>query len=386
MDCDNVYNEIVVNNKDPYDIESWGDEEDCYYEKMTNTPGKNIITFPLDHSTCWFNAIILTMFYSRYSRDLIKDALTEIISNLDSHDDLNIIFYELLNLYESKDNKNKQFYDNKFKDINAINILKKLNTDYGSLFQLNVCEREMFESELYIKNLYELFGVSCSMFTQLKNGEICNSIYNNFFYNSKEGSLIPQDFIPHFKQKKDPTDIVVMILEDDNEELYHNNDFRYLRDSVPMDLYRFGSRERVELNGYNYVLDSIIISNYNNNKRENHTICSIRINNDKYLYDGRLKKTSVELDENGMMKNFNIPCNLIRHDWSLNNNTDFMINPFGCGFIDPRNMIDQGTSDIHLFNFSMGKRLLIYVKQDKIKTAVSIAPSKRKTRSVIRKK
>lgn len=360
---------------DPTDIDYWENEDD-YYKYMANrkSPKDKIITWPLDVSTCWFNAIILTMFYSKYSRDLVKDVMDEIMS--EGGDEMQSVFYTLLNnMYKTSDEKSHNFYKKKFESVNSKSILKKLHKNYGDVFSLDVCSRLKFESELYIKNLYAMFNIDCVMFSKLDSG-VAYSIYNRYKYNNSDGSMEPLKFVPYFSDHKELPDVIIMMLGDENEEIYKSKKMQYLTEHVPVELNTFVGKEKVVLGRYNYALDSVIISNYNTEQKftDNHTICCIRIKNKKYVYDGRLNKLSREYDNNGLVKDFKVPCNLVNHNWRVGDDTDLALSNFGCGFstgpADRKNSL--------LFNLNRGKRLLVYVKQEPVSADKS-------TRSVIKK-
>lgn len=360
---------------DPTDIDYWENEDDYYkFMESRKSPKNKIITYPLDVSTCWFNAIILTMFYSKYSRDLVKDVMDELMSS--GGDELQTIFYTLLNtMYKTSDEKSHGFYKKKFENVNSKSILTKLHQNYGDVFSLDVCSRLKFESELYIKNMYAMFSIDCAMFSKLDSG-IVNSMYNRYRYSNSDSSLEPLKFVPYFKDHKDPPDVVVMMLGDENEEAYKSKKMQYLKEHVPDELRGFVGKERAVLSSYNYVLDSVIISNHNTEQTftDNHTICCIRIKNKKYIYDGRLNKLSREYDSDGLVKDFKIPCNLVNHNWRVGDDTDLSLSNFGCGF-------GTGPTDKNslLFNLNRGKRLLVYVKQERVSTENA-------TRSIIKKK
>ena len=185
-------------------------------------------------------------------------------------------------------------------------------------------------------------------------------------------------FIPYFQTFTDPPDVVVLILGDENEKIYYEHQYNYLTENIPDFLYQFGEKENVVLNGYNYILDSVIISN-----TKNHTICALKIKDKKYIYDGKLRKTYMEYDENNIVKDFRIPCHLEQHDWNLNDNIEFSINTMGCGI--KKEVIGSKNNEL-FFNMSRGKRLLVYIKQNKIKQTNTISKPHKCTRSTIKKR
>ena len=68
---------------DDLDIDVIGEEEyykliDIEEERAKLSPKYKIITYPLTQDTCWFNALIVSIFYSKYSRDLLIDSLNEL--------------------------------------------------------------------------------------------------------------------------------------------------------------------------------------------------------------------------------------------------------------------------------------------------------------------
>ena len=88
----------------------------------------------------------------------------------------------------------------------------------------------------------------------------------------------------------------------------------------------------------------------------------------------------MEYDENNVVKDFRIPCHLEQHDWNLNDNIEFSINTMGCGI--KKEVIGSKNNEL-FFNMSRGKRLLVYIKQNKIKQTNTISKTKQSTRSTI---
>lgn len=126
-------------------------------------------------------------------------------------------------------------------------------------------------------------------------------------------------------------------------------------------------REKIIYNGKNYTLDSVILVNRNQDKvnKTGHTIAGITCKGKKYIYNGW---TRVKMNPD-MNTTIRIPCELMEYDWNTIKDDDFCLNRRDC-------IPDFLGIELKrfCFNFSEGKRILVYVRKDAI-SATSSATS-----------
>lgn len=313
-----------------------------------------VITIPQFGSTCWFNAILMSVLYSQNSRKL----LLKLSKSWDKSNKILNIFKELLYKKYIK-NSNDSIY---FKKISPEHILSNLYKYNNKKFSLNIFKHG-YLSEMYIRKIYKLFGASVLMLDTFNN-KLKYSEYNNgkgmlknnlvYFYEK----FINYDSI----QKKLNANPSVIILNH-----YGDNETTAKYWNTPPIYYHFHNeellsfKEEITFNGYKYTLDSVILTNWNKNDiKLGHAIAGIKCKNEKYVYNGWTRSTidpSFINKEEGLKE---IPCELMKFNWDLNKNPDFCLNVDKC-------ILDTYNIKINklCFNFQKPKRILIYIKQDK---------------------
>jgi hypothetical protein len=130
-------------------------------------------------------------------------------------------------------------------------------------------------------------------------------------------------------------------------------------------------KDRIIFNGEEYILDSIILSNWNNTKKiPSHSIAGITCDNERYVYNGWTRHTNdpaliygnINTKHNGQnLMQQKIPCELFKHHWKQDKDSDFCISTSACKLEKayakdfPKNLC---------FSFSKGSRTLIYIKKN----------------------
>jgi len=308
-----------------------------------------INTIPQYEGTCWFNAILMTSFYSQEMRKLM---INKISKTWNKQNKIFKFFKTILKInYNTKDKKIIElFYRNKPEQIliNFFNIFEK------SL------KRFFFKSE------YGFFNEYISIFLKKINVNVLDIMYykndnkyllNYFkiyygFYN--DINIDKQQEIEEIKKiiKNIPDVLLVKIIDDDNS---NNNNNIYQSDNYNIKFDDF--KEEIVFQGYTYKLDSIILSNYNDFLKERHSIAGITCNNNRYIYNGWCRGTNDEglkiKKEKEKEKLIALP--LVKFNW-------YSINKSFC--FTPK--INEKINEIKdlCFNFTKGNKLLIYVKNN----------------------
>jgi hypothetical protein len=353
---------------------------------------KDIAVVPQFTGTCWFNAILMALLYSKGARKV----LIKISKTWDKKDK----FYKILRIilkknYKLKDKKLVQNYFNTMKpEIILFKLLYKFNKSLAEGFKEKLKSNISnlgFNSYFIIKMLKYL-NINYLDITYLRDKDISlinmneyvklsikdsnkNKLsydYNNFF------KLSPENHKKNINDelKKNP-DILILFHTDLHSIAYFINIiYNYINKNYPeysdinnSKTYNINNssirdyNDIIEFNGSKYKLDSCLLNNYNNNVI-GHVIAGITCNKKRYVYNGW---TSNSIDPALNHQSFNnnkelaIPCSLMEFDWNVKKDVPFCLDP-KCSLYFNIN------EKKHCFSFNKGERILIYVKMDDKKT------------------
>lgn len=346
---------------------------------------KSVITIPQITGTCWFNALMMMIFYSQYSRKLLLyykpfDGKTDILSKT-----LKSILYKNYKL----DKKTIDFFTK-----NTINsVLSKFNLEpkindfistkgyfipffISKLFEgldVNYLTIDFFNTYSYslygkqMKNFYFSVTETVSLYEDNYNNQIFISYLND--YNER------QRYKKFIKNKIENVIPLYLIVNLWTKPQYLNNYFGYNTDAILNDFnilngyFNFnivGINEllnEITFNGRTYILDSVSLGNYNDEEiRLGHAIAGISCKNDKYVYNGWIRNTNDPAMKTGIDRT--LPCELMPFNWDIHRENDFCINKNKCdlnGYLDRYNDL--------CFSFNKGDRTLIYIlKNDEYKS------------------
>jgi hypothetical protein len=357
-----------------------------------------VVTIPQFIGTCWFNAILMAILYSQNSRKLLlHDNIYEKEKNTNKL--YNIINKILLNHYISQEKAMK--YYNVLKPENIISSYLPDITNMNKKFMLS----QGWFFYIYLPKFLTILGKTCMTLDKYKDDYYINLLkIFEYYKQSLDGDNVIIQLITDFekvlKEKGNPDYLIVNLLLDNNTnnsaEIDHmiykldtesilKNDPKLL--SKNMKLINTGKRFKgldnlenvIEYNGDTYILDSCLLTNYNNNTRGIHAICGISCKNNKYVYNGWMRTTNdPSIVDKSLFKHHNMPCELMKYDWDVNNpRNKFCLNHRLCQLP----MIDKTVNNDLCFSFGKGKRTLIYVKTNKNFKSLddTLKPSLKKT-------
>ncbi len=309
----------------------------------------NIAVIPQFRETCWFNAILMSCFYSQGLRKLMinkKDNLSKFIRQI---------------IRNSYNKENLKLFNKIKPELLLFNILNKNNHN----MKKTIIKNKVFNWSLnYISEFLKYYGVSVLDITCIENKFILNFFKTTVDYEIK--LFNPQhnfdiDVEADIKGINDNPDVLLFYLT--NKNIYKElvkvyPDFEKL-DSKNFDIHFEDFNEIIKFKGNEYKLDSVLINNYNNLDIQNaHSIVGITCENKRYVYNGW---NSLTID-NSMItvtkdKIKTYPCSLIEYDWDIKKDEEFCLNPNECKLkgIDKRDLC---------FSFYKGERILVYVKID----------------------
>jgi hypothetical protein len=329
-----------------------------YSKPEEQTDCSKVITILQKDGICWFSSLLMCIFYSQYSRKLLMN---------------NMEYFKILNIPASLTTLLKSYYrhDNNNEVIIADNILNDLHVHDKVKFPVSKKFYKNLEkgyySDYYIKPIYDLLDISTLILSINTNEQkVGYNKVNNLYYKDPYSR---EDYHYHVGNNLDYLNIIkkntpdILILFDSRDNVHDNvhkylnkdDDLTTLEDALNKkynELSKF--KDKIVFNGYIYKLDSILISNYNNNLiGRGHGIAGITCNNERFVYNGW---------RNGSDHNSH-PCSLFKHNWR--NWT------YSKGFCLPKHgnmceLISSVDSDL-CFNFSNRdtQRIIFYVKHKK---------------------
>jgi hypothetical protein len=278
---------------------------------------------------CWFMATFVAMFYSQRSRKILLEAS----KHWNTEDELfkllkNILHEKYMKVESSEIDDYRNFSDDTF-----INVLQYLNEHDPKSFPYNPeTTSGGFKSENYIGKLYKLLGVDYRIYN-----------YNMPFYHQLYSDLNDKLLGEYIDDPK-----ILIIVRRKNDTI------------IPEEITKEGlksMREKIIYNGKNYTLDSVILVNRNKDKvnKNGHAIAGITCKGKKYIYNG-WTRVNMNPDMNTTIR---IPCELMEYDWNTIKDDDFCLNRKDC-------IPDFLGIELKrfCFNFSEGKRILVYVRKD----------------------
>jgi hypothetical protein len=334
-----------------------------------------VITIPQTRDTCWFNAILMAIFYSQHSRKLLyhhfegkEDKFSRIMNDIIKH---NYIKTEQSNQY--------------FKFMKPQNILKYMNTDTKKIFKYFKTEKSYgFYEELFLP--FFLKSLNKNVLDIIIYNYDSTSYYANFYslintFEILEGDITTNVKIDidkwiglNSKDIQDPEYILVhkCYIESERNNVYTNLFYnKTITDPSIKKLLNLKNYPRIIdikglqdlnndiffYNGNKYILDSILLSDYNSEEinSSGHAIAGITCKNNRYVYNGWIRTTN----DPAMLNNHTrlLPCELMKFHWDVNKDEKFCLNPQLC-------KLDTNIKPDDLcFSFNkLGKATLIYVK------------------------
>lgn len=340
--------------------------------KIKKTPFcSKVLTINQVGPTCWFLATFMAMFYSQRSRKLLINASKQWDERIEIFRILkHILLYKYMKTADIKD-------DYKYFDvIKAESILSFLHKHDKGIFEFDPTKKEGYFTDSYVSKLYKFLNIDTLMLARVGTDKIAYSAFNHYtntnlkdiHVNIKSGDFIKKQLI------KTPDVLILVVTDRDNSldiayEKWYNSRTDYLLTDKNNIANLCSLNDKIYYNYQEYNLDSVILSNWNRNeyhlKNVGHAICGITCKNERYVYNGWTRYT---LDPNitdktnvvGRDKYVDLPCELMKLNWSIRTPHDFCLNTNKC---IPDNTNISKKREL-CFSFNKGKRVLIYVKKN----------------------
>jgi hypothetical protein len=335
----------------------------------------NILTPKQVGPICWFMATFVAMFYSQRSRKLLIEA--------SKHWDDNYLLFKLFkfildNKYKKNSSENKKNYEYFYTEFVYFIILLFLNKFNNKVFPYDPLNSNAilgFSPQLYIGKLYNLLKIDNNIYEY----NITNNILAYSYLNKEFDNIIT----PHHTFQNSQFYIDYKI----NYALYNNLNLNYIKHNPPSILIiiitnkfilnyttylnkniinegdeknnLISMNENITYMNVKYNLDSVLLNNWNKSSLGVHVIAGITCKKKHYVYNGWTRSSMDPAMGTAIIGEF--PCELMKYDWNIKNNSDFCLNTIKC---IPDELKHKIENDGLCFNFSKGDRILIYVRDD----------------------
>lgn len=324
-----------------------------------------VITIPQFKGTCWFNAVLMAMFYSQGMRTL----LLQHIPSWDKKNKVFAIFKDILEQHYTHENNEYMTF---FKKFSPSRILAELHKTNPSLFEVSPTVQDGYYGGRYLFKLIRYLGVDKlaildAIQTQGRKFDLFYGQYNamHIHENKKVYAKHDKDTVQEYFTTK-PDVLMIMTKKKTDKKFYPEYYYQQECEFMPT----------ITFHGQEYVSDALLLSNYNMNMcHMGHEIAGVTCNGDRYMYNGWLHGTK----DQGIKQEIsqNIPCSLMKYDWLDFQNKNFCINTKDC------NLKFNIKDDISAlcFHFSRGSRIYTYIRKDllqsKKNTPVKTKPVKK---------
>lgn len=284
---------------------------------------KKLAVFPQLSGTCWFNAVLTSLFFSEHMKSLLKQKESSWGMSLK----LKKIFRDILKR-RAKPYEIKSHAYLFFKVITPEYILEKLNDENPTIFNHDPRKRDGYFNTLYLPRLLEFLGVHDTMHLDVvlkKDGTYniyYSNIYNNYTIrtvsrNHDHEYLINHKDTPQLPPQKEHYDVVTLRFTEER----HSKQNLYKKHMKQSEL--FG--DEFAFAGQTFVHDSVLLTNFNiNTCKKAHDIAGITCDGERYMYNGWMRYTKDKaMKKGGGAEAY--PCEIIEHDW-LRADNDFCLN------------------------------------------------------------
>jgi hypothetical protein len=289
-----------------------------------------------------FNAIMMAIFYSQYSRRLL---LSQEINN---------IYKSLITAYYTGKGNIQKILSKINPDEILMKILfesdkekEKIIKDIKTFNQSNKSSPIKFFvwDTLFLRKFYKFLGINCMSMAYIRDtkDKCLLNFDDNFSWNiNADGSFLPEIKKNIIKYELSTPDVIIV---------YHSDLFKSIEilKKMPTDEYKgFKMKsvdEKIEFNGETYILDSSIL---------NTSTVGITDDNTKKVFNS-WKLSNYQLS---------LPCSLKTYEWDVNKDETFCFNPNECEMDLYRDIED--ISEL-CFNFGKGSRTLVYIRENKLK-------------------
>jgi len=317
-----------------------------------------VVTFPQEGAICWFAALFTSLFFSQYSRVVIRNHARRMMSDQSSHHICSAIL-EILRGYDG--------------DKVSSRVLESMRPRQF-LHDLRIARPDYFSSMTNGSDEAHYAPYSHAMLAFLQVPHLSIGVVKGVFKYSGFNVDLPLDsklwsgamktMSPKgvFVDTRKPE--VIIIHKDSGEDFVQGQWATPVPALGPIQGYNPKKHEKIiKYNGYRYILDSCIIGAELRNPSCSvaHAIAGVTCNGEKYVYNGwtaRSADPAMRGSKSAAIRE--VPCALGKQDWS--EDAYFRINMAACSF----NRVSRSNGKELLFN-AVDRSSVTYIRYDLVK-------------------
>lgn len=334
-----------------------------------------VLTIPQVTDTCWWNAILMMLFFSQGVRACIKAKADVWIAHHGKTSAGRRIVSDILKLlasYKSNSRVSRRVYS----DLTPENLLETLHAYYPKRFAFDPRRHSRNTPNVYMEHMLAFLGVSnldinvdpvgrlthAPRFDRTANGTRANFDAAMRLASRGNGETIAVSAVPSgrngslqihtFKRRdraslrRSATSPRVIRVNIDAVYGYINlpDDYGISGSSFSPRLDADSMPERFSYGGHTYVADSMYLANFGDGLggcSVFHAICGVTCDGRRFIYNGAATFRDT-------------PCELMPFDW-IRSTRDFCLNPRECG-------ISGVLAGELCFNVTRGRRMYLYVR------------------------
>jgi hypothetical protein len=328
---------------------------------------KEVTTIPQYSGTCWFNALMMALFYS----DGMRHVLLSKIHEWDDKQTPKKIFKDILQHHYSKSKPDARASLEFFDKFRPEVILKELYKHDPDRFIFNPDIDRGYVSSLYVNKLFPFLYVKdyvivdgitkgrgrkvdlhYSLINGIKNEKrILNHATKRISYTIRKLRR-PETL----RELARTPELLLVRIPSDNSQKKHEYPLYYFKESVEL-------LPRITYNNAEYVVDSMTLGNFNQGVcKRGHEICGVTCNGERFMYNGWVKFSDDPAMTTGSVFRYT-PCALMKHDWMNAKQAAFCIDASKCDlkFISKSNV--EYKEEV-CFSYGRGERMYTYIRAD----------------------
>ncbi len=292
-----------------------------------------VITIPQYSGTCWFNAILMALFYSQGMRKVLMSKTKQ----WDMSPKLRKVFTDILKRrYKSAVMKQHAYLF--FKVMSPEEILRILHEESPETFNFNPFKRIGYINVTYVPRLLNMFCVKTLHLDAVVKDKTLQLYLSIVYAGLKLKTVAHKNpkkkrlrYVRTWEEKKvnvDVGEIDVVVIK------FYERAFQVVKENLfaELPLADFESGEPLIFAGKEYLHDSLLLTNFNfNTCAKGHDIAGVTCENERFIYNGWTRSTiDPALKDKAIANAAALPCELMPYDW-VKNRDDFCLDPAACG-------------------------------------------------------
>ena len=339
---------------------------------------EDVVVVPQYKGTCWFNAVLMMLFYSEATRGVLLGApglLTLRESERTSAKRLERLFSKMLGMYKRPAGTMAHRWFDRHPPEEVLYLLNRYNPRRFDKKVLHAADGT-FEAPAgfggqtyrYLYELLRLLGVPSVMLDAVPATGDRYGPFRLAVGKAHSGKAVLSRAGIARKVASRPAILLVAL---GNQGLSRWKR-RPLHHFLSTRVYS-GLPHALLFGGAQYVLDSVSLSNVNNGEEfvdrkgrpgatGGHAIAGVTCNSTRFIYSGWMRKTvDAASDVDAVVSTADRPCPLMPFDWA-SDPTDFYVTSKACDV-----QFEPPKPGAVRFNASWGSRTLVYVRQDLVR-------------------